>query len=70
MEIKPCPFCTSHDLTIQTETKDREGVPSRIHCVDCGAGGPWEYMCPEALEIFFRDGGFPTKLVNLWNDRK
>jgi hypothetical protein len=70
MEIKPCPFCASHDLTIQTETEDREGVPSCIHCVDCGASGPWEYMLPEALEIFFHGGGFPNKLVTIWNNRK
>ena len=46
--IHPCPFCGSQDVDIQTSTEDREGVPTNLFCVECGAAGPWAYMRPDA----------------------
>ena len=43
MENKPCPFCGSTDLDVQTQNEDREGFPCNVICVDCGATGPWSY---------------------------
>lgn len=41
--MKPCPFCGGSELDYQTQTPDREGVPTNVICQDCGACGPWVY---------------------------
>lgn len=69
-EIKPCPFCGSQDLTFQTSTEDREGVPANIICGHCGACGPWEYLKREVLDTAWDDNTIPAKLIELWNERK
>ena len=42
--MKPCPFCgETEDLEFQTQTPDREGIPTNVTCGFCGACGPWVY---------------------------
>jgi Lar family restriction alleviation protein len=68
--IKPCPFCGGEDLTFQTSTEDREGVPANIICQDCGCAGPWEYIKREAIDNAWENNTIPSKLIELWNGRK
>ena len=56
---KPCPFCGSTDLELQEGTKDREGTPVNLTCVDCGAEGPWAYA----------DMWLEAEAVRMWNER-
>jgi Lar family restriction alleviation protein len=69
-EIKPCPFCGSSDLSIQTSTKDREGVPSNVVCQDCGCAGPWAYLKSQEIDAAWLDNTIPKELIKLWNERK
>jgi Lar family restriction alleviation protein len=69
-DIKPCPFCGSLELDIQTSTEDREGVPANVVCTDCGCSGPWAYLRPEVLESARNKNVIPARLIKLWNDRK
>lgn len=40
-----CPFCGSTEHSVQQiDCEDREGVPMRIVCDECGAAGPWDYV--------------------------
>ena len=69
-DIKPCPFCGGKDLTFQSGTEDREGVPAKIICMDCGGAGPWEYLKPEAIDDAWENDTIPSRLIELWNKRK
>jgi Lar family restriction alleviation protein len=68
-DLKPCPFCGSTDLSFQSSTEDREGVPSNVVCVDCGCAGPWAYLKQEQIEEHWVDLTIPPALVKLWNKR-
>lgn len=60
--VKPCPFCGSQDLDIQVGTEDKEGFPTNVVCVDCGACGPWVYK-----RMPFKDFELPE--FSEWNKR-
>jgi Lar family restriction alleviation protein len=68
-EIKPCPFCGSADLSIQTSTEDREGVPSNVVCQDCGCAGPWAYLQRKTISVAWDNNAIPAKLIKIWNER-
>lgn len=69
IELEPCPFCGSKDLTRQISTPDREGVPTNVLCMDCGASGPWTYVSPSQLEQYENTDEIPNEVIHLWNDR-
>jgi len=66
MEIESCPFCGSDDLEISVTTQDREGTPTSIACVDCGAVGPWAYLQGAVSEIPIEVVAWQTG----WNQRE
>ena len=42
--MRKCPFCGSLDLEIQTQMKNKNGIPACIVCCSCGATGPTENL--------------------------
>lgn len=64
----PCPFCGGNDLLLQSGTRDREGVPIAVVCVDCGATGPWEYVQP-SLVLTMDNNIERAAIVTGWNER-
>lgn len=45
-EIKSCPFC-GEDEGIDFRDEERNSV---IHCMNCGADGPWAEQLSDAIE--------------------
>ena len=64
-EIQPCPFCGCSDFGIGRSTEDRDGWPTFINCVTCGAQGPWVYTREAAA---FTSTQFCAELTG-WNTR-
>lgn len=61
LDVKPCPFCLAEEeVEFQRGTPDREGVPTRAMCMDCGASGPGVYESDERNFL---------KALDAWNYR-
>lgn len=48
---KPCPFCGSDDLAIETEMQDKYFWVSAIRCEVCGAYGSTAFGNTEAIAV-------------------
>lgn len=46
-KVKRCPFCNSHDLTMDTTTNHYT-----IHCFYCGSNGPRGYTRNTAIALW------------------
>jgi Lar family restriction alleviation protein len=58
-----CPFCGAPQdspVEFQIGTRDREGFPKSVVCVECGAAGPLVYVKHEDDEV---------EVIEEWNNR-
>lgn len=46
MNLKPCPFCGSHDIAIMREGKSDKNAAYRVVCRQCKTRGPKFWVQP------------------------
>ena len=59
-QLKPCPFCGSHNVIIRTGTKD-----AWVQCEDCKSKGAFIRLTQENILTILQ-----TEAVKAWNMRK
>lgn len=59
-QLKPCPFCGSHNVIIRTRTKD-----AWVQCEDCKSKGAFISFTQEDIKTILQ-----TEAVKAWNMRE
>lgn len=65
MNLKPCPFCDSHDVSIMREGKSDKNAAYRVVCRNCKTRGPKVWVQPWHDTKFVAQG----QAAAAWNKR-
>lgn len=65
MNLKPCPFCGSHDVAVMREGKSDNNAAYRVVCRQCKTRGPKVWVQPWHGTKFVAQG----QAEAAWNKR-